>query len=128
MKGNNKFKINEKAYYCPVELTLDIIGGKWKIIILWQLLSGTKRYGELRKLVSGITHKMLTQQLRELEDDGIINRKVYEVVPPHVEYSLTERGEQLKPVLMLMGEWGSQFRTEIVSAEAIEECESVTVS
>lgn len=128
MKGNNKFKINEKAYYCPVELTLDIIGGKWKIIILWQLLSGTKRYGELRKLVSGITHKMLTQQLRELENDGIINRKVYEVVPPHVEYSLTERGEQLKPVLMLMGEWGSQFRTEIVSTEAVEGCGSVTVS
>lgn len=115
-----KYRINEKTYQCPTELTLAVIGGKWKIIILWHLVDEKKRYGELRKMIPGITHKMLTQQLRELEEDGIIDRRVYEVVPPHVEYSLTGRGEQLKPVLMLMGEWGAQFKTEIINAETIE--------
>lgn len=106
-----KFRINDKAYACPVELTLNVVGGKWKVLLLWNMKGGVKRYGELKKLVPGITHKMLTQQLRELEDDGIINRRVYEIVPPRVEYSLTERGEQLRPVLEMMGQWGAQFIT-----------------
>jgi DNA-binding HxlR family transcriptional regulator len=105
------FKLNDKSYHCPVELTLNVVGGKWKVLLLWNMKGGVKRYGELKRLVPGITHKMLTQQLRELEDDGIINRKVYEIVPPRVEYSLTERGEQLKPVLEMMGQWGMQFLT-----------------
>ncbi len=106
-----KFQINDKAYVCPVELTLNVVGGKWKVLLLWNMKGGVKRYGELKRLVPGITHKMLTQQLRELEDDGIINRRVYEIVPPRVEYSLTERGEQLRPVLEMMGQWGMQFLT-----------------
>ncbi len=104
-----KFKLNDKMYNCPVELTLNVVGGKWKVLLLWNMKGGVKRYGELKKLVPGITHKMLTQQLRELEDDGIINRRVYEIVPPRVEYSLTERGDQLRPVLEMMGQWGMQF-------------------
>lgn len=104
-----KFKINDKAYTCPVELTLNVMGGKWKVLLLWNMRESVKRYGELKRLIPGITHKMLTQQLRELEEDGIINRRVYEIVPPRVEYSLTERGEQLKPVLGLMAQWGIQF-------------------
>lgn len=105
------FKLNDKSYHCPVELTLNVVGGKWKVLLLWNMKGGVKRYGELKRLVPGITHKMLTQQLRELEDDGIINRRVYEIVPPRVEYSLTERGEQLRPVLEMMGQWGMQFLT-----------------
>lgn len=105
------FKLNDKVYTCPVELTLDVVGGKWKVLLLWNMRDGIKRYGELKKLVPGITHKMLTQQLRELEDDGIISRKVYEIVPPRVEYSLTERGKQLRPILDMMGQWGVQFLT-----------------
>ncbi|MFL5729957.1 MAG: winged helix-turn-helix transcriptional regulator [Cytophagaceae bacterium] len=103
------FKINEKTYHCPVELTLSTIGGKWKILIIWNLQGGLKRYGELRKLLPEVTHKMLTQQLRELEEDGIIQRKVYQVVPPKVEYSLTERGERLEPIVKMMQEWGLEF-------------------
>jgi len=106
-----KFQLNDKSYHCPVELTLNVVGGKWKVLLLWNLKGGVKRYGELKKLVPGITHKMLTQQLRELEDDGVISRKVYEIVPPRVEYSLTQRGEQLRPILEMMGQWGTQFLT-----------------
>ena len=106
-----KFQLNDKSYHCPVELTLNVVGGKWKVLLLWNMKGGVKRYGELKKLVPGITHKMLTQQLRELEDDGVISRKVYEIVPPRVEYSLTQRGEQLRPILEMMGQWGTQFLT-----------------
>lgn len=107
-----KYRINDKTYQCPTELTLAMIGGKWKLIILWHLVEDKKRYGELRKLIPEITHKMLTQQLRELEEDKIIDRKVYNVVPPHVEYSLTARGERLKPMLTLMVEWGLNVQRE----------------
>ena len=107
-----KYRINEKTYQCPTELTLAMIGGKWKLIILWHLVNEKKRYGELRKLIPEITHKMLTQQLRELEEDKIINRIVHNVIPPHVEYSLTGRGEQLKPMLALMVEWGLNVQRE----------------
>jgi len=97
-------------YYCPVKLTTDVIGGKWKPLILFYLESGTKRFGELRKLIPGMTKKMLTQHLRDLERDGIIRRKVYAVVPPKVEYSLTKHGESLKPILKLMSAWGAKHR------------------
>ena len=107
-----KFKLNDRIYSCPVELTLAAVGGKWKVLLLWNMRDGMRRYGELKRLIPGITHKMLTQQLRELEDDGIISRRVYEVVPPHVEYSLTERGKELSPVLEMMSKWGLQFMAE----------------
>jgi len=91
---------------CPIEKTLEIIGGSWKVRILGELFTGTKRFNELKKCVNGITQKMLTQQLRDLENQGIINRKVYAVVPPKVEYSLTDLGISLKPILDAIHEWG----------------------
>lgn len=90
-----------------VNLTLKVIGGKWKPLLLWNLSQATRRFSELQRLMEGITQKMLTQQLRELEDDGLISRKVYPVVPPKVEYSLTEYGKTLQPVLNAMSKWGS---------------------
>lgn len=100
-----------EEFYCPVKLTADIIGGKWKPMILFYLEGGTRRFGELRKLIPGMTKKMLTQHLRELERDGIIHREVYAVVPPKVEYSLTKHGESLKPILKLMSAWGARHRS-----------------
>jgi DNA-binding HxlR family transcriptional regulator len=97
-------------FYCPVKLTADIIGGKWKPLILYYLESGTLRFSELQKRIPGMTKKMLTQHLRELERDEVIRRKVYAVVPPRVEYSLTRHGESLKPLLKAMSAWGSKHR------------------
>lgn len=92
--------------HCPVEITLAIIGGKWKCLIIHHLMSGTKRFNELRRLIPTITQRMLTSQLREFEADGIVNRKVYAEVPPKTEYSLTPRGKSLEPVLWAMHDWG----------------------
>ncbi|NJM07416.1 helix-turn-helix transcriptional regulator [Candidatus Gracilibacteria bacterium] len=94
---------------CPVEVTLDIIGGKWKQLILYYLLQGTKRFNELRRMMPNVTQQMLTTQLRELERDGIVHRKVYAEVPPKVEYSLTERGRSLEPILLAMLAWGEEY-------------------
>jgi DNA-binding HxlR family transcriptional regulator len=91
---------------CPVERTLEVIGGRWKVLILRELFPGLKRFGQLHRALNGITQKMLTQQLRELEEDGIIYREVYLQVPPKVEYSLTPLGESLKPILDSMHDWG----------------------
>ena len=96
---------NERAT-CPVERTLEVIGGRWKVLILRELVVGVKRFGQLHRALHGITQKMLTQQLRELEADGILHREVYLQVPPKVEYSLTPLGESLKPILEAMHEWG----------------------
>lgn len=95
----------EKAN-CPAELTLKVMSGRWKLLILRELLTGVKRFNQLQRLVRGITHKMLTEQLRELEADNIIHRQVYAEIPPRVEYSLTPLGEQLKPILEQMHDWG----------------------
>ena len=89
-----------------MELALSMIGGKWKTLILWHLNGGTRRFGELQRLTLGVTSKMLIQQLRELETDGLAARKIYPQVPPKVEYSLTDLGRSLKPVLEAMCEWG----------------------
>ncbi len=91
---------------CPVEFTLAIIGGRWKALILYQLFLGVKRFSQLQKILKGVSQKMLTQQLRELEQDGIVHREVYAQVPPKVEYSLTALGASLKPVIESMCEWG----------------------
>lgn len=96
----------QQKYYCPIDVTIKTIGGKWKPIILHHLLAGTKRFGELRKLIPDITQKMLTQQLRELESDALISRKVYPEVPPKVEYKLTDYGVTLKQVLTELSKWG----------------------
>ncbi|MFM9265754.1 helix-turn-helix domain-containing protein [Tychonema sp. BBK16] len=93
---------------CPVERTLEVIGGRWKVLILRELFPGVKRFNELQRAVNGITQKMLTQQLREMESDGVVHREVYLQVPPKVEYSLTALGESLKPIIDTMHEWGIQ--------------------
>lgn len=93
---------------CPIEETLRVIGGKWKSLVLYYLRSGPRRFNELRRLIPRVTQRMLTQHLRELETDGIILRHVYEVVPPRVEYSLTEKGKSLLPVLDAMAVWGTR--------------------
>ncbi len=101
----NKVADIERAN-CPVERTLEVIGGRWKVLILRELFPGVKRFGQLHRALHGITQKMLTQQLREMEEDGIIHREVYLQVPPKVEYSLTSLGESLKPIIEAMHEWG----------------------
>lgn len=109
---------NRKSGYgcpegCPVEATLDVIGGKWKGVILYYLLEDKKRFNELRRLIPGITQRMLSLQLSELENDGIIKRKVYPEVPPRVEYSMTEFGMTLEPIITQMKEWGDQYKLKI---------------
>lgn len=95
---------------CPVEITMGLIGDKWKVLIIRDLLTGTKRFGELRKSVTGITQKVLTNNLRQMEASGLVKRKVYAEVPPKVEYSLTETGLSLKPILDSMVTWGNEYR------------------
>ena len=95
---------------CPVTLTTRIIGGKWKPSILFYLEGRVRRFNELQRILVAPTKKMLTQQLRELERDGLVNRKVYAEVPPRVEYSLTKHGESLRPILRLMSGWGKKHR------------------
>lgn len=94
---------------CPVAATLEMIGGKYKALILWHLSEGTLRFSELKKQISGATAKMLTQQLRELEMHNLVHREVFPVIPPKVEYSLTERGKSLMPVLAAMRDWGVNY-------------------
>lgn len=109
-------KIKKKCpdtYGCPISVTIDVIGGKWKGIILYHLSIGTKRFNELRKLMPNTTQRMLTLQLRELEQDGIINRKIYQQIPPKVEYSLSEFGETLLPIISNMRDWGEKYRHKI---------------
>ena len=95
---------------CPVEITMGLIGEKWKVLIIRDLLTGTKRFGELRKSVTGITQKVLTNNLRQMEASGLVKRKVYPEVPARVEYSLTETGLSLKPILDSMVIWGNAYR------------------
>lgn len=99
----------DTKHNCPVETTLDLIGGKYKALILWHLSQGVLRYSQLQSRLAGITPKMLTQQLRELEAKELVRREVYPVVPPKVEYSLTELGRSLMPILVAMRDWGSDY-------------------
>lgn len=96
-------------FNCPVEATIQLIGGKYKAVILWHLIAEKKRFGELKRLLPRATEKMLTQQLRDLEQDGLIIRTVYPVVPPKVEYSLSELGKSIIPVLNAMCNWGADY-------------------
>ena len=102
-------KVQAKTYQGPLSLSIDLIGGKWKSIILWQLRERTLRFSQLKRRLPGITQKMLTQQLRELETDGLVNREVYPQVPPKVEYSLTQYGKSVLPVLTIMFKWGLNY-------------------
>ena len=97
---------------CPVETTLTLIGDKWKVLILRDLMPGTKRFGELKKSVGNVSQKVLTAQLRTMEESGLVNRKVYAEVPPRVEYSLTELGKSLKPILDSMRAWGEAYKAK----------------
>ena len=97
---------------CPVETTLTLIGDKWKVLILRDLMPGTKRFGELKKSVGNVSQKVLTAQLRAMEESGLVNRKVYAEVPPRVEYSLTELGKSLKPILDSMRAWGEAYKAK----------------
>ena len=97
---------------CPVETTLTLIGDKWKVLILRDLLPGTKRFGELKKSIGNVSQKVLTAQLRDMEKSGLINRKVYPEVPPHVEYSLTELGRSLQPILDALRDWGEEYKAK----------------
>ena len=101
-----KIEINSDIEKCAVETSIDVLAGKWKILILWYLRTEKKRFSELKRLLPRATQKMLIQKLRELEDDGLVHRKVYPVVPPKVEYSLTEYGKTLDPILKQLYKWG----------------------
>lgn len=96
----------EQPCDCPITLAVGIVGGKWKPVIIWVLMTGPKRFGELHKIISGIALKVLSRQLKELEADGIINRKVFAEVPPRVEYTLTEKGRSLQAIMDLLADWG----------------------
>ena len=103
----------EKLPACPVETTLTLISDKWKVLILRDLLPGTKRFGELRKSIGHVSQKVLTAQLRQMEQSGLVNRKVYAEVPPKVEYSLTDVGYSLKPILDAMWTWGEGYQKKM---------------
>ena len=106
---SEKKKIDELPA-CPVETTLMLIGDKWKVLILRDLMPGTKRFGELKKSIGSVSQKVLTAQLRDMEEKGLVNRKVYAEVPPRVEYTLTQTGYSLKPILDAMLKWGAEYQ------------------
>lgn len=101
---------NKKNLDCPVATTINLIGNKWKLLIIRDLLNGTRRFGELRKSLTGISQRVLTENLRELETDGLLNRKVFAEVPPRVEYSLNDTGLSLKPIIETMADWGTKYK------------------
>ena len=101
---------------CPIETTLTLISNRWKVLILWDLLDGVKRFGELKKLLGGVSQKVLTANLRQMEEAGLLTRTAYAEVPPRVEYALTETGRSLRPVLEAMLEWGTRYKAGTVAA------------
>jgi DNA-binding HxlR family transcriptional regulator len=109
VNSENKIIFDENS--CPVTATMQVLGGKWKAILINAIyLTSPARFGELKRSVKGITQSMLTQQLRELEDDGVISRKIYAEIPPKVEYTLTEFGLTLSPIMLAMANWGKEYR------------------
>jgi DNA-binding HxlR family transcriptional regulator len=102
-------KMLKPEYHCAIDMVIEIIGGKWKVLILWNLNEGVKRFNELKRALPGITQKMLTQQLRELEEHGLVNRIEYDQVPPRVEYVTTDLGKKLQPTLFEMCKWGDMY-------------------
>jgi DNA-binding HxlR family transcriptional regulator len=103
------FKVQEKSYHCAMDITMDFIGGKWKTVVLWYLRNSTMRFGELKKQIPDITEKMLSIQLKQLEKDGLIKREAFGKIPLRVEYSLTEFGKSLKPILESIAKWGRDY-------------------
>lgn len=109
----NEVKSANDLPACPVETTLTLIGDKWKVLILRDLLPGTKRFGELKKSIGSVSQKVLTSQLRDMEESGLLTRTVYAEVPPRVEYSLTPLGQSLRPILDAMGSWGEEYKASL---------------
>ena len=109
----NEQKTVKELPACPVETTLTLIGDKWKVLILRDLLTGTKRFGELKKSIGNVSQKVLTAQLRAMEGNGLLTRTVYAEVPPRVEYTLTDLGESLKPILDAMWNWGEEYKASL---------------
>lgn len=107
-----EIKMYGRTFHCALDVTMGYVGGKWKSVVLWYLHEGTKRFSELKKLIPSITEKMLSLQLKQLEKDGIVGRKVYAEVPPRVEYFLTEHGKTLIPMLQEMAKWGREKATK----------------
>jgi DNA-binding HxlR family transcriptional regulator len=107
------------AYGCSVEATLDVIGGKLKGVLLFHLLNGPKRFGELQRILPDVTHRVLTLQLRELEEAGVVYREAYNEIPPRVEYSLTSFGKSLEPILLLMRDWGNQYQQMLIEKKSL---------
>lgn len=106
-----RYMLNGTYYYCPVDLTLNIVGGRWKGIIIWNLRDEKKRFSELKKTLVTINDKMLSQVLKELEVQGVVSRKVHDVIPPKVEYALTKEGKKLLPIMQAMNDYGQKFET-----------------
>ncbi|MEM1118058.1 MAG: helix-turn-helix domain-containing protein [Bacteroidota bacterium] len=104
------FTLRDRTFSCPVELCLSTVGSKWAALIVWHLRNDTLRYSEIRRRLTGVSHKMLAQRLRELEADGLVSRTVYAVVPPKTEYALTEEGQRLVPALRAMQQWGLAYK------------------
>jgi len=107
-----RYKLNGAYYYCPVDLTLQIVGGRWKGIVIWNLREEKKRFSELKRILVTINDKMLSQVLRELEEQGVVKRTVHEVIPPVVDYALTKEGKKLLPIMQAMSDYGVKFVVE----------------
>ncbi|MFE1768255.1 winged helix-turn-helix transcriptional regulator [Streptomyces angustmyceticus] len=118
-------RVDAMAEWCNTEVVLSVVGGKWKLLILRYLLLGTYRFGELRQAMPTVTQRMLTRQLRELEDDGLVSRTVYPEVPPRVEYALTEIGESLRDIIGQLDTWGSRYRRHL-NSQARDDGQSAT--
>lgn len=119
--GNEyRIHLNGHVYHCALDVTMELVGGKWKTIVLWYLRKDKKRFSELRKLIPGITEKMLSLQLRQLEKDGFVSRKVFPEVPPRVEYTLTAHGKTLLPLLEEIAKWGRMVGKKYGSVEKVD--------
>ena len=114
-----RFETYDCSKGCPVEAALELIGGKWKGVALYHLLTGPLRFNELKRQVGEVTQRTLTKQLRELEVDGLVHREVFPVVPPKVEYSLTEKGESLRPIIIALRDWGTAHVLELSPSETV---------
>jgi DNA-binding HxlR family transcriptional regulator len=115
-----RIRLNGRVYHCALDVTMELVGGKWKTIVLWYLRKDKKRFSELRKLIPGITEKMLSLQLRQLEKDGFVSRTIHPEVPPRVEYALTPHGRTLLPLLEEIAKWGRRMGEEHGSIEKME--------
>ena len=115
-----RIRMNGQVYHCALDVTMELVGGKWKTIVLWYLRTDKKRFSELRKLIPGITEKMLSMQLRQLEKDGFISRTVHAEVPPRVEYALTAHGKTLLPLLEEIAKWGRLMGKKFGTVEKVE--------